>query len=216
MSRINQHAVTPPSLNNLAPPPSVFPPAPPGSIGVPTSINVSNRASPTFSTGAPLDGLALSSELRRILNMSTLDPDVSVLAESATLRPVSSAANLARSMHGLPTVEEEERNRAAARQVGSVVVFCRTEFVLTREKLSVLFLYLQYMLLERYHSHNLLASRPQEVQDPESSTREQPSGRQQMSMSVTEGALRMDATRRGPSSPGGRAENHRLGSSTMF
>ena len=107
-SRQNRHSTAnSASLNNLAPPPSIFPPANPGQ-----QMSTSAAAGP--GTGVqPLEGLALSSELRRILNMSTLDPDVgSVMADS--------------------TLALEDRDRAAERQ---------------------------YLWLERYHAHSMMASR---------------------------------------------------------
>lgn len=139
------------------------------------------------SGGPQMESLALSSELRRILNMSTLDPDVgSVLAESAVLRPVSSAMNLARSMHGLPTVEEEQRTRAAERQ---------------------------YMLLERYHSRTMMAYRPQH-QDTEQTA---DGAQHPMSTSVAGNFLRQNnGTEQSNDAQFQGTQNNRLGNSSMF
>lgn len=78
------------------------------------------------------------------------------------------------------------------------------------------------MLLERYHSHNLMASSPQ-IQGPEQSALGQAGPMMQqpqhpMSMSVAEGALRANRVRGQPTeqTPQGRAQNDRLGGSSMF
>lgn len=189
-SSVNRHAtVDSSSPSNLVPPPSIFPPQPPGSQSTtqfPTSASVvaPNRAAAGL---APSESLALSSELRRILNLSTLDPDVgSVLGESASLAPLANAVNLARSISGLATVEEE-RNRARERQ---------------------------YLLLERYHAHNMVASRQHQredqqqphpaeaapvMQQPEHAApfaqHPQHQSQNPMSISLAEGGLRLNSGR---------------------
>lgn len=192
-SAVNRHAtVDSSSPSNLVPPPSIFPPQPPGSQSTTqfqpsASLVAPNRAAAGI---APSESLALSSELRRILNLSTLDPDVgSVLGESASIAPLANVVNLARSMSGLPTVEEE-RNRATERQ---------------------------YLLLERYHAHNMVASRQLQNEDQQqpqpgeatpamqppdqaSPFAQQPHHHSQnpMPMSLAEGGLRLNSTRSQP------------------
>jgi Autophagy protein ATG9 len=117
-SRQNRHhTLSSLSLNNLAPPPSIFPPPAPGPL--PSIATGTTGRAPSGAGGrtTAMGSLALSTELRRILSMSTLDPDLgSVLGESSALNPAVNAINLARSMYGLPPVEEE-RNLARERQV---------------------------------------------------------------------------------------------------
>ncbi|CAB9510880.1 Autophagy-related protein 9 [Seminavis robusta] len=188
-SRLNRHpTLASSSPNNLAPPPSIFPPPTPGPPPTATSSQSTNEVGAhRQAVGAGTIGsLALSTELHRLLSMSTLDPDVgSVLAEHSTLHPV---IDLARSINGLPPVEEE-RNRARERQ---------------------------YLLLERYHAHNVVASR--QMQQRHQNLRQSPSSVQQsrpnpMSMSIAAGESPSGNV---AAPPFGRMRYDRLGGSSLF
>jgi len=156
-SRTNRHStLASDSLNGVAAPLSIFPrPAP--------SPRLSSNAPVASTTGPPHESLALSSELRRILNMSTLDPDLgSVLAEITTGLNNPGSVNLTRSIAGLPAVEGD-RERVAERHL---------------------------YWLDRFHDHNVLASRlsQSQMQPPPAILHTPPL----MSVSVSAGTSRLN------------------------